>query len=192
MFLSINLPEMEYCVEDENGMLLMKSEAQTFLLEHSLYTISKWESKFHKSFISTKNKTPEEMEYYIRCMIVKPVYDTPDDIDAFSIRRILNDNNNYKRISDFLEDRMSATYFREDPNKPKNNETITSELIYYWLVKMETPVELLEHWHINRMLTLIEVFSRKDSPKKNRSMASIMRDNNALNEARRKALNTRG
>ena len=192
MFLSINLPDMEYCIEEGKELLLMKCEAKKFLLEHSLATISKWESKFHKSFISTKNKSPEEMEYYVRCMVVKPVYDTPDEIESIYVRRIVNEGDNFKRISNFLEDRMSGTYLREDPNKPKNNETITSELIYYWLIKMEMPVEILEHWHLNRMLTLIEVFSRKDAPKKHRSTASIMRDNNALNEARRKALNTRG
>ena len=74
----------------------------------------------------------------------------------------------------------------------KNTEIITAELVYYWMVKLEMPVELFEHWHINRLLTEIEVFGRKDAPKKHRSMSSIMRENNALNEARKKQLGTRG
>lgn len=192
MRLTINLPELEYAVEVGKEILLMKDEAKKITMEHSLVTISKWEAKTHKSFINTKNKTPEEMEYYVRCMIVDPVYEDPADVDNMLITRLLNENDNYKRISAFLEDKMCATCLREDPDQQKSTEVITAELLYYYMIKMEMPVELFEHWHINRLLTEIEVFGRKDAPKKKRSMSSMMRDNNALNEARRKQWNTRG
>lgn len=192
MQLTVHLAEREYAVEDEKGILLMESPAQKIKMEHSLVTISKWEAKYHKSFMNCKNKTPEEMEYYIRCMIVDPDFGEPEDIDNFLIHRILTENDYYKRICAYLEDKMCATYLREDPDQKKNTEVITAELIYYWMVKLEMPVELFEHWHINRLLTEIEVFGRKDAPKKHRSMSSIMRENNALNEARKKQLGTRG
>ena len=192
MWLTIDLPKREYGEEDGNDILLKISPAQKITLEHSLYTISKWEAKYHKSFIKEKNKTPEQMEYYVRCMIVKPEYSSPEEIDKFLIFRLMNEGNNNERISNFLNDTMTATYFRPDPNKPQNTETITSELIYYWMVKCELPVDLMEHWHINRLLVLIEVFSRKDAPKKRRSARSIMEQNDYLNEQRKKQWNTRG
>ena len=86
---------------------------------------------------------------------------------------------------------MTATTFRDDPNNKGTKEIITSELIYFWMISFGIPVEF-QKWHLNRLLTLIRVFNVKNQPSKKMSTGEIMRNNAALNAARRKHLNTRG
>lgn len=154
-------------------------------MEHSLYTISKWESKYHKSFFSRKQKTTLEIIDYIRMMIQEPA-----EIDSDLFNVITRDKNIFYKIKEYLDDTMTGTFFREIPT-PSSSELLTSELLYYQMISYRIPVEF-EHWHINRLVTLIKVFNIKNSPPKKRSMASIMRENDALNEARKKQLGTRG
>lgn len=153
-------------------------------LEHSLWTISKWEAKYHKSFLDSKDKTNAEMKDYISMMIVTP--NVPKYIVNFLTSKDLD------RINDYIKDPMTATTFREDPNQSSyHSERVTSELIYYWMIASNIPASF-EHWHISRLLTLIRVCSVKNSPPKKRSARDIMASNAALNAQRRKALNSRG
>lgn len=153
-------------------------------LEHSLISLSKWESKWHKAFLSpTDKKTNEEVLDYIRCMTltqnVKPeVYYllTPD---------------NLKDIQDYIDNPMTATTFHNLPPSPPNREIITSELIYYWMINYNIPAEF-EKWHLNRLLTLIKVCSVKNSKPKKMSKRALMSRNAALNAARRQQMNSKG
>lgn len=193
--LVINLPEKEYALEDAEGLYLETSPAQKLVLEHSLYTISKWESKFHLAYIKKKEKTPEENEYYIRCMIVKPEYDSPDEIDSLTIHRLLIEGDYQQRIANYINDKMCATCLMNDPGREESRETITSELIYYWITKMEMPVDIFEHWHLNRLLTIIDLFGRKDSSKDKKGMKPTresLANRHAINEARKAKYGTRG
>lgn len=169
---------------DERKQEFVEPKYQVLTLEHSLVSISKWESKWNKAFFSKREKTSEETLDYIKCMTltqnVKPeVYD--------HITRA-----NIAEIYDYINAPMTATTFREDLNaKAANNEVITSELIYYWMISFGIPVEF-QKWHLNRLLTLIRVFNVKNQPAKKMSRGEIMRNNAALNAARKKQLNTRG
>ena len=98
---------------------------------------------------------------------------------------------NVADINAYINAKMTATTFSKTNAKGRSREVITSELIYYWMIKLNIPVEF-QKWHINRLLTLIRVFEIKDTPPKKMSQREIMSRNSALNEARKKKLHTRG
>ena len=154
-------------------------------MEHSLVSLSKWESRWHKPFLSSKNKTKtqEEILDYIRCMTLT------QNVDPNVYYNLSREN--CEKIQAYIDDPMTATTFNEI-NKPKtNSEIITSELIYYWMIAYNVPVEF-EKWHLNRLLTLIKVCSIKNAPPKKMSKREIMNRNAALNASRRKAHNSKG
>ena len=168
---------------DEIEQEFIEPESITIELEHSLASVSKWESKWCKSFLSKQEKTLEETIDYIRCMTLTPNVD-PEIYKMIS-------NNTLKEINAYIEAPMSATYFYNDNEQGSSKETVTSELIYYWMIASNIPFEC-QHWHLNRLLTLIKVCGKKNAPPKKMSRSDIMSRNRALNEARRKQYNTKG
>lgn len=162
----------------------------TLQLEHSLISISKWESKWHKPFLQTADSlSNEEILDYIKCMTVSPGNVKDEVYDKLTSQNV-ND------IISYIQNPMTATWFSEE-NKPKRSkETITSELIYYWMVALQIPFEC-QKWHINRLLTLIRVCNAKNDEsmpnKKNKmSKRELMSRNAALNAQRKAKLNTKG
>ena len=155
---------------------------QTLQLEHSLISISKWESKWCKPFISKDEKTDEETIDYIKCMTIN------QNVDPSVYDHLTTDN--LKDIRDYINAPMTATTVREIKSN-NSKEIVTSELIYYWMISLQIPVEF-QKWHLNRLITLIKVFNVKNSPPKKMSKREIMSRNAALNAARRKQLNSKG
>ena len=156
-------------------------------LEHSLIAISKWESKYHVPFLKEDEKTPEQIEYYFRCMTINQNVD-PNVYKAITPSQ-------QKDILAYIKDPMTATWFGDD-KKPglgrgKRPDIITSELIYYWMVAYNIPSEY-EKWHLNRLLILIQICNSYNQSPKKMSRNEIIRNNDALNAARRAALKTRG
>lgn len=169
---------------DEVKEEFVEPKVQMLQLEHSLVSLSKWESKWCKSFFSKKEKTYEETIDYIRCMTITQNV-KPEVYECITAE-------NVKEINDYILAPMTATYFSNEQQQGKiNGETITSELIYYWMVASNIPFEC-QKWHLNRLLTLIRVCSIKSQPPKSMSQKQIMSRNAALNAARRKQLGTRG
>lgn len=165
---------------DEKTQQFITMKEKTLQLEHSLISISKWESKWHKSYFKKEEKTYEETIDYIRCMSIK-------DIDPNILFFLSKEN--IDEISRYINDSMTATVLPKDESASR--EIITSELVYYWMLTCGIPIEC-EKWHINRLLTLIGVFSVKNKPPKKHSQKEIMSRNKALNDARRKQLKTKG
>ena len=157
---------------------------QKLVLEHSLLSISKWEARWKKTFFSD-SMTVEEMMDYIKCMTVSTKVN-PLIYDCLTRK-------DYETIKKYMEDPMTATTIRKNPNAPKRRRTLTSELIYCWMFSLNIPMEC-EKWHINRLLTLIEVTSIENNPKGKRKMSrhDILSQNSALNAARRAKYHTRG
>lgn len=179
--LEIVIPETEQW--DEVNQEFITSNRQILRLEHSLVSLSKWESKWKKPFLSNKEKTYEETIDYIKCMtLTQNVNDTVYN---------LLDKDNIEKINKYIGDPMTATTFKEDPNKKGGREIITSELIYYWMISLNIPFEC-QKWHLNRLLTLIKVCGIKNQPPKKMSKKDVMNRNAALNAARRKQMNSRG
>ena len=168
---------------DEERQEFVDPQVKTLQLEHSLVSISKWESKWHKAFLSKKDKTEEEIFDYIKCMTLTQNVD-PSVYDHLTV-------DNVNQIKAYIEDPMTATVINTNSSDKSNKETVTSELIYYWMIALNIPSEY-QKWHINRLLKLIEVCNVKNSPPKKRSKSDIMRSNAALKAARRKQRGTRG
>lgn len=179
--LKITIPNTEQWDEENN--VFIETKGQTIQLEHSLVSISKWESKWHKPFLNNENKTSEELLDYIKCMTITQNVD-PNLYIAIS-------QDIMKKISDYINDSMTATWFSEKDDGQSNGKIVTSEIIYYWMITLNIPVEF-QKWHINRLLTLIKVCSIENSPKKKMSKKEAINRNKALNKARRQAMNSRG
>lgn len=178
--LEIVIPENEYYDESKNEFVYVDSVKLS--LEHSLVSISKWESKWCKPFLDGKDKTNEEILDYIKCMIV-------DDIDESIFDRLTE--NNLASINAYIESPMTATKFSDNGGKTGGREIITSEIIYYWMVAYNIPFEC-QHWHLNRLLALVRVCNIKNSPPKKMSKQEVANRNRELNKARRKQLNSSG
>jgi hypothetical protein len=157
-------------------------EVSVLELEHSLVSLSKWESIWEKPFLSKDEKTSEEILSYIQCMASNEI---PKEVLSSLSQK------NLDAITDYIDAKMTATWFSDEQKGSKNGETITAELIYYWLVAFAIPFEV-QYWHLNRLLTLIKVCSVKQQKPKKMSRTELMARNRALNEQRRQQLGTKG
>lgn len=168
---------------DEEKQEFVEPKVQILQLEHSLVSLSKWESKWCKAFLSKTEKTPEETLDYIRCMTVS------HNVDPDVYNHLTQDN--IAKINKYIEAPMTATTFSSEKGGKQNREIVTAELIYYWMIALQIPFEC-QKWHLNRLLTLVRVCNIKNTPPKKMGMRDRINQNAALNAARRKSLGTRG
>lgn len=179
--LQITVPANEQW--DEKNEEFIKTQECTLKLEHSLVSLSKWESKWCKPFLGKQEKNYEETIDYIRCMTLTQNVD-PNVYYALTEKNI-------QQVNEYIDAPMTATWFSEDENRKTNNEQITAELVYYWLIALNIPFEC-QKWHLNRLLTLIRVCNIKNQPPKKMKRDEIIAKQAALNAARRKQLNSKG
>jgi isocitrate dehydrogenase kinase/phosphatase len=179
--LRITLPSVEQWDEQKQEFVCIKEQA--LQLEHSLVSVSKWESNWCKAFLTKSAKTFEETLDYIKCMTLT------QNVDPETYNHLTD--HNIDQVNDYIEAPMTATYFSDDKTGKASREKITAELIYYWMIALNIPFEC-QKWHLNRLLTLIKVCNIKNRIPKKMSRKDIMSRNAALNSARRKQLNTRG
>ena len=168
---------------DEKNEEFIEPKTVSLQLEHSLVSISKWESKWHKPFLSKEPKTVEETIDYIKCMtltqnVKSEVYDHLS-------------KENIEEINAYIDDPKTATTFSKDRKSARSREIITSELIYYWMIALNIPFEC-QKWHLNRLLTLIRVCEVKNTPGKKMSQREVLNQYAAINAANRKRFNTKG
>jgi hypothetical protein len=171
------------------GVEMFDDQSQEFItvgdvtleMEHSLVSLSKWESFYEKPFLG-KDKTTEEVLTYVRFMVITP--DVPENVfEKLTEENILD-------IQKYLDAKMTATWFSES-SAPQSRDIITAELIYYWMIIFQIPFEC-ENWHLNRLFTLIRVCNIKQSKPKKMSRAEIAARNRELNAQRKAQLGTRG
>lgn len=179
--LQIIIPSVE--LWDEKNQEFIYTKEQMLQLEHSLVSLSKWESKWCKSFLTKKEKTYEETIDYIRCMTLT------QNVNSDVYRYITNEN--IRQINNYIDAPMTATTIHEEINGKMNREQITSELIYYWMIALNIPFEC-QKWHLNRLITLIRVCNIKNRPPKKMSRKQLLSRNAALNAMRRKKYSTKG
>lgn len=153
----------------------------TIRLEHSLISIQKWESKWHKSYLSLSHPMAEMLDY-IRCMAIEPNVD-PNFPMALTPMELV-------QIRNYMDDSMTATTFSSNKKERPRKKTITAEVIYYWMTLFNIPFDCAK-WHINQLLTLIKVCSIENNPPKmNKKEAGAQRA--ALNRARRARMGSSG
>lgn len=177
--ITITVPSIE--MFNEKTQEFIQTKEQVLQLEHSLVSLSKWESKWNKPFLDSHDKTVAETLDYIKCMTI--TQNVHEDV----YKRL--SKSNIEAINNYIDAPMTATTFPD--GSKQNKEIITSEIIYYWMISLNIPFEC-QKWHLNRLLTLIRVCNVKNTPPKKMSKREIMSRNAALNAARRKKLNSKG
>jgi len=170
-------------VYDESTSMFSAESSVYLELEHSLASLSKWESIHEKPFLGKEEKTDDETLSYVECMIVTPNY--PDGLLSHLTQE------NLDAINAYINAKMTGTTFRDSPGAPPTREIITAELVYYWMTAFNIPFEC-EHWHLNRLFTLIRVCNIKQSKPKKMGAAEAARQRAELNAQRRKEFNTKG
>jgi hypothetical protein len=178
--LQITLPGSELFNNATQEFITVKEHAVQ--LEHSLLSVSKWESKWKKPFLSGKPRTMAESVDYIRCMTLTPGL---APMDYYGVTRDLVD-----RVTEYIDDPMTATTVKNNKGR-SSGEAVTSELIYYWMTLFGIPFEC-QKWHLNRLMTLIEVCNAKSGPQKKLSKKDIFSQNSSLNAARKQVFGTKG
>lgn len=181
MPLTITIPGNELYDQAAGKFIITKNH--TITLEHSLVSIARWESKWHKPYLSREPKTRDELIDYIRCMTLT------QNVDIHVYYAL--DSETIKKIIDYIQDSSTATTIKKT-NKPPSKEIITNEIVYYWMTVLNIPFDPCEKWHFNRLMTLIEVCSLKQQPSKKMPKGEMLRQRSAMNAARRAKYNTHG
>lgn len=172
--LEITIPGQE--MWDESKEEFISTKGTNLRLEHSLVSLSKWESKWHKPFLGDREKTVEETIDYIRCMTLT------QNVDP-KVYNFINDEI-IEQVEKYIDDPMTASWISNiGKDEDSNKETITAEIIYYWMIAQNIPFEC-QKWHLNRLIMLIRVCNEKNKPPEKMSK----KDFAAINAARRKAM----
>lgn len=182
MPLTITVPPRE-AFNDADQEFVDVGDEVTLTLEHSLISLSKWESFHEKPFLSTEEKTTEEILDYVEFMCMTR------NVSEEVFERLSEEN--VEEIRKYLNAKMTATWIKEAKAMPRSRQIITSELIYYWMIAFNIPFEC-EKWHLNRLFTLIQVCSSKAEKPEKMSRAEIVARNRELNEQRKARFGTKG
>lgn len=189
MPLKLHLPAYDDLWDESTQRFISTKEAD-IVLEHSLVSISKWEQKWKRAFLSNKPLTDEQiLDYIERCM---PITSYNNDPNVYKSLRAFPDL--LKQINDYMNDPMSASHFndsRHNVQQHYKNRVITTEEIYYIMASNNIPIEF-QKWHLNRLLALLKVFEVKNTPPGKRSKNDMIRDYAAINRANKAKFHTKG
>ena len=170
---------------DDSKEEFITFEGQVLTLEHSLVSVSKWESIWKKPFISKQEKSNSEIVSYIKCMTI--TQNVKDYAYTFLTKA------NFDAINNYIKDSHTATFFSDYKGPAKrSSEQITSELIYYWMVEYGIPFDPCEKWHLNRLLTLIRICGIKNNSEQKMPKKQALKEQAAINAMRKAKFHTRG
>lgn len=167
---------------DDSRSRFVPAKTMRLRFEHSLVSLSKWESTFEKPFLTKDDKTEKEIQAYIAAMCLDEF--PPEVFSKFSAK-------DYDSINSYINAKMTATKIVERPGSPMSREIITSELIYYWMIAHNIPAQY-EAWHLERLLMLIRVCNHKNRPPRKMSRTEAAQQRHSLNQQRRAASGSKG
>ena len=185
MSIVVKVPKCEV-YDEENEKILEVTEDISLVMEHNLIAISRWESKFHKPYFKEEEKTTEEASYYLECMTLNK------GVENYIFKCI--PRSELLRITEYINDPMTGTIIKKRDEKNQKKEILSSELLYYYMFKLGIPKEC-ENWHLNRLLTLLDVFGVKDDTGNNKNKASyseMVARNKAINERNKARFRSKG
>lgn len=168
---------------DEINGIFIYTRDQTIKLEHSLVSLSKWESKWKKPFLTKNEKTDEEIIDYLRCMTIT------QNVDPMMYKMLTAED--IRKVVEYIDDPMTATRITSHASGRVKDRILTSELIYCYMIQLGIPFEC-QKWHLNRLIKLIEVCSIEGQPGKKMSRNDVFSQNRSLNAARRAAMHSKG
>lgn len=174
--LKIHIPTDE--VFDEETNMFHTVSGFDLKFEHSLRSISEWESRYKKPFLSSE-KTSEEMIDYFRMMSLDENFD-----DSFFSQEVLDS------LIEYINIKPTATVINHQDDD-KKGPILTSEVIYAYMANAQVPFTC-DNWNIHRLMTLLEVIGVLNKPKKKMSQEETISRNKSLNEQRREKLGTSG
>lgn len=178
--LTITIPKTD--AWDERIERFVKIPETTLVLQHSLVSLSKWEARFKKAFLSQDKKSVEETYGYIQAMSESPV-------DVAVLQMMTQEN--LEAINEYIEDPHTATTIKEVPGTRRSREIVTNEIIYNWMWQLQIPMEA-QHWHLNRLFTVIRVANEKQQKPKKMGRAEQLAQQRRLNAERLERLGTSG
>lgn len=179
--LGITVPGTEFW--DEATERFIVTPKTDLLLEHSLVSISKWESITEKPFLGDEKKSKAETLEYVKCMTISPV----DKVEVYTGLT----TQNFEAITAYIDRKMTATVFSDTPGSKASSEFVTAEIVYYWMVVLNIPFEC-QYWHLNKLLALVRTLNAKNNPPKKMGRREALQQQRSLNEQRKAQLNTRG
>lgn len=168
---------------DERADKFIQIPACTLTLEHSLISLAKWESRWHKPYFDGLAKSSAEDLDYIKCMVIGNVKDD----HVFST---LSTENIYT-IKEYINNPMTATTFQKKTSGKNKKEVTTAETLYAHMFAHRIPMDC-QKWHLNRLLTLLRVCDLQNAPREKMSKKQTASWNAEQNAARRAKYNTRG
>lgn len=203
--LKIVIPPFE--IFDETNNTFIQNKTTTVLkMEYSLHAIALWEQEYEKPWIPKKDinpynkeppkdlqRTPEELQYFYKCMVLNiPIDEFNNDL-FFGFTK-----QNYEDIGNYLQKTRSATKIIPDEgNKKGKSRPLTSEVVYAWMSELQIPWEA-QYWNFNRLLNLVQIINEDNTPpnkkKKNRTKNAYnqMKEWSQINDQRLKQLGTKG
>lgn len=180
--LIVTIPSLE--LFDERTSMFVNTEEIELQMEHSLVTLSEWESKWEQPFLKPEPKTTEQTYSYLQIMVRNR------NVSIEEIKRL--PDSEIEKINDYIESKMTATWFNEmASSRPASREMVTNELIYHWMVALNVPWEA-EHWHLNRLITLLRVIDAKNQKPKKMPRNEQLARQRELNAQRKAKLGTNG
>lgn len=183
--LEITIPAKEL-FDSKTNSFIPAGKPTTLQLEHSLLSISKWESKWRKPFLGDgselRHMTPEEFISYVKDM---------------TITKNVNPNvyfnltaENQRDIYNYISAPMTATTFSDTPSTG-SKQVVTAEIIYWEMTQLNIPFEC-QKWHLNRLMTLIRVCSIKQQKPEKMPYKDMVAQRKALNAQRKARNHSRG
>lgn len=161
---------------------------QTVILEHSLNAIFKWEGIWNKPFLGREKRTEPEFRSYIQCMVVND--ETVDMNFVFGL-----DNNDYKKIADYIANSQTATTITHINKKKKGpivNEILTAELIFYYMGQAKVPFNPCSSWHLSRLMAILGIAAEKSEPPTKMPRNEWLTKQHDLNKLRRARMHSKG